>query len=92
MSAPGSLPGIDAPTLASPDQLTPEAQLGQLAATTAQQHLAALTDYLREGLLLLDADLNVVLANDQFCRLLGLPLPASQWLGVPMHHLRELMR
>jgi len=57
------------------------------AASQAPQHLAALLGGLRDGVLLVDAHYQVVLANDQFCRLLGLPLPASQWLGVPSSQL-----
>ncbi len=95
MSAPGSLPGIDAPPLASPGHLARlalEVHQARAEAALAREHLAALTGYLREGLLLLDAELRVVLANDQFSRLLGLPLPASQWLGVPMRQLTGLMQ
>lgn len=93
MSAPGSLLGTDA--LTNPDQLTQltrEVQLARAEEGLARQHLAALTNYLREGLLLLNTELRVLLINDQFCRLLGLPLPASQWLGVPMQQLAALMQ
>jgi signal transduction histidine kinase/HPt (histidine-containing phosphotransfer) domain-containing protein len=93
MSAPGSLLGSDTPI--SPDQLsqlTREVQQARAEADLARQHLAALTNYLREGLLLLNDELRVLLVNDQFCRLLGLPLPANQWLGVPMQHLAGLMQ
>ncbi len=58
-----------------------QARAGQAAAT---QRLHSLVGYLREGLLLLDADLCISLINDQYCHLLELPLPASQWLGAPM--------
>ncbi|RZL13915.1 MAG: PAS domain-containing protein, partial [Hymenobacter sp.] len=90
MSAPGSLLGIEAPT--NSDQLAylaHEVQQARAEAALAHQHLAALTNYLREGLLLLNAELRVLLINDQFCRLLGVPLPASQWLGVPMQQLAD---
>ncbi|MDJ0363520.1 response regulator [Hymenobacter sp. H14-R3] len=88
MLAPGSLPTLDTPT--SPDrlaELTREVQQAHAEANLAHQHLAALTSSLREGLLLLSAELRILLINDQFCRLLGLPLPASQWLGVPLQQL-----
>ena len=80
MPAPGSLP---APEGLPP---TPLAQ-ARAEAQEARQHLAVLLDHLPDGLLLLDADQRVVLANDQLCRLLGLPLPARQWLGQPLAEL-----
>jgi len=46
---------------------------------------------LREGLLLLDADKKVLLANDQFCTLLGLPLAASQCTGLLTSQLTDLL-
>lgn len=58
-----------------------QARAGQAA---ANKRLNSLVGYLREGLLLLDEDLCVSLINDQYCHLLELPLPASQWLGTPM--------
>ena len=73
--------------------LAADARIAQLEEALAQaraDHAAAnlrlhsLASYLREGLLLLDEDLCVSLINDQYCHLLELPLPASQWLGAPM--------
>jgi len=53
--------------------------------------LAALASGLREGLLLLDDMKQAVLANDQFCTLLGLPMPASQYVGLATSQLTVLM-
>jgi signal transduction histidine kinase/DNA-binding NarL/FixJ family response regulator len=98
MSAPGSLsahadvsPPPAAP-VAPPPPAAPEISPASAGAGPAHQHLAALLGGLREGVLLVDASYNVVLANDQFCHLLGLPLPASQWLGVPASQLVALFR
>ncbi|QKG53570.1 PAS domain-containing protein [Hymenobacter sp. BRD67] len=59
-----------------------ELRQARAEAATARQQLAALTDSLSEGLLLIGADGYVLLINDQFCRLIGLQLPAAQWLGI----------
>jgi signal transduction histidine kinase/DNA-binding response OmpR family regulator len=94
MSAPGSLSAradVSPPPVApvapppSPEQALHQAQA---EASQARQQLAALAGGLREGILLLDASYHVVLANDQFCQLLSLPLPASQWVGL---HSRQLI-
>ncbi len=57
----------------------------------AAQRLHRVAGHLREGLLLLDENLHVSLINDQCCRLLELPLPATQWLGAPMETLVTLV-
>ena len=55
------------------------------------QQLSTLAHHQREGLLLLDAATTIVFANDQYCQLLELPLPAAQWLGQPMEALIGLV-
>jgi len=95
MLTPGSpRPAADAPAAALPaDPARPADATAPTPpdATTAQQHLAALLSCLREGLLLLDAHKKVLLANDQFCTLLGLPLAASQCAGLPTSQLTALL-
>jgi signal transduction histidine kinase/DNA-binding NarL/FixJ family response regulator len=95
MPAPGSLPAtVGAPLAASPSHATLPQQTPAQAHTeaAAHQHLAALASGLREGLLLLDASWQVLLANDQFCTLLGLPVPASQCVGLPTSELTALLQ
>jgi len=86
MSAPGSAlsasPSQPAPSPPSP---TPP------ALADAGQQLAALASGLREGILLLDADQRVLLANDQFCSLLGLPIAASQCPGLHPSQLTAML-
>ena len=88
MSAPGSLSASAEadllPTLPLP--------LPHPEATRLGQQLAALLGGLREGVLLVGADYRVVLANDEFCRLLSLPLPASQWAGTLTGELTTLFQ
>ena len=50
---------------------------------------AAWMQVVHEGFLLLDADDRVLLINDGYCHLLGLPLPASQWVGRPRQELTK---
>jgi signal transduction histidine kinase/ActR/RegA family two-component response regulator len=69
----------------------PNLQQAQAEAAEANRHLTALTGALRDGILLLDADMRVLLANEQFCALLGLPIPASQYLGLHAGQLTALM-
>jgi signal transduction histidine kinase/DNA-binding response OmpR family regulator len=94
MSAPGSLSAAAAISLppAAPVAAPPTPPRAHAEASQAHQQLAALLGGLREGILLLDANCNVVLANDQFCQLLGLPLPASQWQGLPSSQLIPLFQ
>ncbi len=87
MFAPGSLPAPAAD--ASPLSAAPAASLFNISLA---QQLAALLAGLREGVLLVTTDYRVVLANDEFCRLLGLPLPASQWAGTHTSELTALFR
>ena len=61
-----------------------------LAAAQHQQQLVL--NHLHEGLLLLDASGCVVLLNDEYCRQLGLGLPASQWFGIPVLVLAEQVK
>jgi PAS domain S-box-containing protein len=70
-----------------------EGELARARAEAAQatERLHGLAGYLREGLLLLDEDLCVSLINDQYCHLLELPLPSSQWRGVPMNTLVNMV-
>ncbi len=58
----------------------------------ANAHLQALTQHLRDGLLLLDAAGTVLLVNEQYCQLLELPGPASHWTGQPLEALVALVR
>jgi signal transduction histidine kinase/ActR/RegA family two-component response regulator len=70
---------------------TPDAAAPTPAANADSQYLAALASGLREGLLLLDDTKKALLANDQFCTLLGLPMPASQYVGLATSQLTALM-
>ena len=87
MSAPGSAAPAS-PLLAAPGTPSPQSPS---PAVDASQQLAALASGLREGILLLDADQHVLLANDQFCRLLGLPIAASQCLGMHPSQLTAML-
>lgn len=48
-------------------------------------------NYLHVSLQLLDISGCVALLNDEYCRQLGLALPASQWLGMSATVLAERM-
>ena len=56
-------------------------RLREQAATAIQQREAVLA-HLPAGVLLLDGAGRVVLLNEEYCRQLGLALPATQWLGL----------
>ncbi|GAA4499588.1 hypothetical protein GCM10023172_18440 [Hymenobacter ginsengisoli] len=86
MSAPSSAP------LASPPKTKQTLQQARAEAAQANEHLAALASGLREGILLLDADQRVLLANEQFCSMLGLPILASQCLGLHTSQLTAMMQ
>jgi PAS domain-containing protein len=88
MPTPSSLSATSSPP-PPPKQTLAQARA---EATAARQHLAAVAGCLREGLLLVDANRRVVLANDQFCTLLGMPLPSSQWLGLHTSQLTAIMQ
>jgi signal transduction histidine kinase/ActR/RegA family two-component response regulator len=95
MPAPGSSPVVGAPPIASRvPASSPKLTLAQARAEAAkaQQHLAALASGLREGLLLLDADWQVILVSDHLCSLLGLPISASQCVGLHTTQLTTLMQ
>ena len=55
----------------------------------ATEQRDAVVEHLKEGLLLLDDQARVTLVNDEYCRQLGLPLPAAQWLGTSALELTE---
>ena len=73
-------------------QLEQELREARAEADTARRHLRALTDHLREGLLLLDADQRVLVVSNQFCHLLGLALPPAQLLGRALPEVIGLVR
>ncbi|QKG57570.1 response regulator [Hymenobacter sp. BRD128] len=89
MSAPGSSSTASPVAAAPPKQTLAQARA---EAARASQHLAALASGLREGILLLDADQRVLLANEQFCTLLGLPMQASQCLGLHTSQLTAMLQ
>jgi PAS domain-containing protein len=89
MSAPSSAAAASPPTAAPSNQTLPQARA---EAARATQHLAALASALREGILLLDADQRVLLANEQFCSMLGLPIGASECLGLHTSQLTVMMQ
>ena len=89
MPAPGSSSTASPAAAAPPKQTLAQARA---EAARAGQHLAALASGLREGILLLDADQRVLLANEQFCTLLGLPMLASQCLGLHTDQLTAMMQ
>ncbi|WBA44010.1 ATP-binding protein [Hymenobacter canadensis] len=66
------------------------AELAQ--ARLVEQMLETLSDRLPEGLLLLDAAGNIVLATRNFFHLLGLPVEVAAWLGRPAGHLMAQMQ
>jgi signal transduction histidine kinase/DNA-binding response OmpR family regulator len=95
MPAPGSSPVVGTLPIASRVSASSfKLTLAQARAEAAkaQQHLAALASGLREGLLLLDADWQVILVSDQLCSLLGLPISASQCVGLHTTQLTTLMQ
>ena len=89
MPTPGSLPlaasePLLAPTPGRLAELEQELRQARAEAALARQHLAALTGNLNEGMILVGADYQVVLINDQVCQVFSLPLPASQWVSQPL--------
>ncbi|WP_375437625.1 PAS domain S-box protein [uncultured Hymenobacter sp.] len=62
-------------------ELEQELRVARTAATTAEQRLATLADFLPEGVLLYDDKETISLINEQMCTLLGMAGSASQWLG-----------
>ncbi|MDF7809991.1 PAS domain-containing protein [Hymenobacter sp. YC55] len=62
-------------------ELEQELRVARAAATTAEQRLATLADFLPEGVLLYNSEGIISLINEQTCTLLGIEGPASQWLG-----------
>jgi len=56
-----------------------------------REYLDVLLHSLHEGLLLLGSDSRVVLANEVFCQLLGLALPAARFVGLPATELVPLI-
>jgi len=73
-----------APTPGRLAELERELRQTRAEADLARQHLAALTGNLNEGMILVGANYQVVLINDQACHLFDLPLPASQWVSQPL--------
>ncbi|MGI4832342.1 MAG: ATP-binding protein [Janthinobacterium lividum] len=90
--APTAAESTPAPLNDALAQLAHELQLARAEAAAARQQLSALANHLREGLLLFDAHQQVVLVNEQMCRLFGLPEPASRWMGGGLSQLVELVR
>ncbi len=93
MPTPSSLPRATDALLAAPTpgrlaELERELRQARAEAVLARQHLAALMGNLHEGMILVAANYQVVLINEQACHLFGLPQPASQWVG---HALTELI-
>ncbi|AMR28664.1 hypothetical protein A0257_17200 [Hymenobacter psoromatis] len=89
MPSSGSLPlaATVAPLAPAPGRLAELEQAlhqARAEADLARQHLAALTGNLNEGMILVGADYQVVLINDQVCQVFSLPLPASQWVSQPL--------
>ncbi|WP_223651665.1 ATP-binding protein [Hymenobacter psoromatis] len=95
-SSSAALGGADLlPTPAAADHLARleyELHQARAEADMARRHLRALTENLREGLLLLGPDQRVLVVSDQFCRLLGLPLAPAQVMGLALPPLIALMR
>ncbi|WP_167852159.1 response regulator [Hymenobacter elongatus] len=59
------------------------------AKVAADSRLAQYADYLTEGVVLLDAEGQILLLNEPYCRFFGIPLPTSQWLRRPVAELSE---
>ena len=67
-------------------------KLAQAVADAATRQRDTVLSNLREGLLLIDDTGLVVLLNDEYCRQLGLTLPATQWLGLSAFALSEMVK
>jgi len=61
-------------------------------AASVRQQLTALTDHLREGLLLFSHSQQVMLVNDQLCELFCLEQPTSYWLNQSLEALSSQVR
>jgi PAS domain-containing protein len=92
---------VSHPATILPAELAAPEQAGALAealhrarpgAEAAHQQLSALTNHLREGLLLFDSSRHVVLVNEQLCDFFCLTRPASQWVGRPLDVLTSQVR
>ena len=82
---PGSLPEAQARIAALEKEL---AQAHEQTEATLRQRDVVLS-HLQEGLLLLDAAGNVAVVNEEYCRQLGLALPATRWTGISALHRRS---
>ena len=73
-------------------RLEQELRQARAEADAARRHLRALTENLREGLLLLSADQRVLVVSDQLCWLLNLPLTPAEVVGLALPTLVALVR
>ncbi|SHI63804.1 PAS domain S-box-containing protein [Hymenobacter daecheongensis DSM 21074] len=95
LSLPSASPALP-PTLAAAHHeilalRTALAAAGQAPPAATQTYLNILLSSLPNGLLLLDENDRVVLVNDAYCRLLGLPLPAAGLVGMASAELLPLV-